>query len=110
MTKFEDILSEITETSIEPKGWYPVVVEHGIKALGNSQAYEMQWRVKGTEHTFRIPLNVFYEQSKSNYEEHFTEVLEIFRIDYLGWYKQGFKEDWMQKYRKQFKELIYTFE
>jgi len=107
--EFDSSIDEINETKIQVKGWYPVTIEYGIAPLGQSFDFQMCWRVQGTEHVFRIPLKVFYELSK-DYEEHFTQVLETFRIDYLDWYKQGFREPWMQKYRAQFKNFIYTFE
>ncbi len=107
---FDSDVSDIKETEVRPAGWYPVDIEFGIAPLGQSTSHQICWRVKGTEHIFRIPLAVFYEHSKGDYEEHFKEVLEKFRIDYLDWYKRGFTEDWMQKYRRQFKNYIYTFE
>ena len=69
----------------------------------------MCWRVQGTSHIFRLPLDVFYENAKDGYEKHFEEILGIFRKDYLSWYKTGFAEEWMQKYKQQFEDLIYTF-
>ena len=107
---FEKDVQEIDTIDIDPKGWYPLTIEYGTAPLGASQAYQMCWRVKGTDHMFKIPLTYFYEQSNGDYEKHFSEVLETFRVDYLDWYKQGFKEPWMQNYRRQFKEFIFTFD
>lgn len=107
---FETAVDEMNETAVGPKGWYPVTIEFGLAPLGESTAQQMCWRVKGTQHVFRIPLPVFYEQAQGDYEKHFCHVLETFREDYLNWYKQGFKESWMQNYRRQFKQFIYTFE
>lgn len=106
---FEQDLHSITETEVSPKGWYPVTIEYGVSQLGQSQSWQMCWRVKGTDQVFRIPLEVFYENAQEDYEGHFKEVLETFRIDYLDWYKQGFPEPWMQRYRRMFKDYIYTF-
>ena len=107
---FELDVNNVTETNVAPKGWYPVVIEYGLSPLGESTTFQMCWRVKGTQHVFRIPLPLLYEHSKGDYEKHFSQVLETFRQDYLEWYKQGFREDWMQKYRRQFKQFIYTFD
>ena len=106
---FEKDLLFIEEVEIKPKGWKPIIIQFGIKQFGQSHDWEMCWRVKGTNHIFRIGLNDFYKFSKNGYEEHFKEVLEIFRKDYLKWYKQGFPEDWMQKYKNEFGDLIFTF-
>ena len=107
---FDTDVNDIKTSNIRAKGWYPVDVEFGFMGLGQSSAQQLCWRVKGTEHVFRIPLKVFYEHDKGDYEGHFEKVLEQFRIDYLDWYKGGFQEAWMQNYRKQFKNYIYTFE
>lgn len=109
---FERDVTDIQVTEIKVKGWYnPLYVEYGLSPFGESTTFQMCWRVKGTEHVFTIPLNMLYEHSQEgDYEEHFKEVLGVFRLDYLDWYKQGFKYDWMQKYRHQFKNYIYTFE
>ena len=106
---FESDVKDLQELKVQPKGWYPVTIEYGIAPLGQSFDFQMCWRVKGTEHVFRIPLKVFYELA-NDHEEHFIQVLETFRVDYLDWYKQGFREEWMQNYRRQFKNFIYTFE
>lgn len=107
---FERDVQEVKVTRIQPKGWYPIDIEYGLSLFGQSESYQLCWRIVNTQHIFRIPLQAFYEYAKGDYEGHFKTVLETFRIDYLNWYKQGFTEEWMQNYRRQFKNYIYTFE
>lgn len=106
---FHERFLNVKETEIQPTGWYQIKVEYGLRNYGASDRWELCWRVQGTEHIFRIMLDLFYEDSQGDYEKHFTKVLEVFRKDYLDWYKQGFPEDWMRKYKKQFGKFIYTF-
>jgi len=108
---FDNDLKDIKEIEISPTGWKPpIIIQYGIKEIGASSAWEICWRVKGTQHFFRIPLNVLYQDCQDNYEEHFTKVLGVFRKDYLEWYQQGFAAEWMQKYNRQFSRFIFTFD
>jgi len=106
---FNDTDSVIQEITIKPTGWSEIVIQYYIDKYGSSNLFEMVWRVKETEHVFRIQLGVFYEDSQGNYEEHFEKVLGFFRKDYLDWQKENFKLDWMQKYQRQFSGFIFTF-
>lgn len=101
---FSDIKG-IRKTIINPKGWVqPLVVEYGISLYGSTPAYF--WRVSGTQHTFVIPLVRMNFISAGKYEEHFTQVLEKFREDYIEWANDGYSEKWMQEYRDMYKRYI----
>lgn len=107
---FEKDLQEIKEVEIQPDGWKPpIIIQYGVKELGAGSTLEICWKVKGTQHIFRIPLAMLYQDCQDNYEEHFSKVLGFFRKDYLEWNQQGFSEEWMQKYYRQFSRFIYTF-
>lgn len=108
-TGFKERFINPKEIAIHPTGWYQIKIDYGLRRYGASDSWELCWRVQGTEHIFRIGLDLFYEDSQGDYEKHFTKVLEVFRQDYLEWYRQGFTEDWMRKYREQFGRYIYTF-
>lgn len=108
MENFSEQLINYNKIEIQPTGWVPIEIEYGLRRYGASDRMELCWRVSGTEHVFRINLELFYEDSSGDYEKHFTKVLEIFRKDYLDWWKIGFKEEWMQKYKRQFGKYIYT--
>jgi hypothetical protein len=101
---FSDIRN-IKELEIHPKGWIdPLFVEYGLGMHGNVPSYF--WRVKGTKHTFVIPALRMNFLSSGNYNEHFKEVLEKFREDYISWSKEGFIPQWSQEYREQFSRFI----
>ena len=106
---FNEDVNEINLIEVKPKGWESVVIEYGVAPMGISSHLQMCWRVQNTEHVFTIPLNFLYETTGGDYGPHFKEVLEQFRRDYLEWYKLGFREKWMQNYRRQFDKFIYTF-
>lgn len=106
---FEKDLENIQEIAVMPDGWKPIIVEYGFKEYGASAGLEVCWRIKETDHIFRISLNMLYEHSQGDYEKHFKEVLEIFRQDYLEWYNGGFSEEWMRNYRRQYSKYIFTF-
>jgi hypothetical protein len=87
------------------EGWIsPVFVEYGSYLYGGVPSYF--WRVKGTEHTFVIPILRMDFLSKGDYEAHFKEALEGFRKDYKEWSDTGFVHEWMQDYREQYRDLI----
>jgi len=97
-------LREIKTMEIYPAGWInPLIIEYGI---GDHTIPSFFWRVKGTQHTFIIPAIRMDYLSSGNYNEHFTEVLEKFREDYISWKKEGFFSDWMSEYRNQYGSFI----
>ena len=94
---------EIQYIEIQPDGWVPLVIEYGIK---NDAFPIYYWRVKGTKHTFTIPVSRLDFISSGNYGEHFKEALEGFREDYLNWSREGFITEWSREYRNQYAKYI----
>ena len=98
-------LQNIRETEIHLEGWVdPVFIEYGLGIYQTTPSY--YWRVKGTKHTFVIPVLRMNFLSQGDYEKHFTEVLQKFREDYIQWKEEGFNTDWGQEYRNQFSRFI----
>jgi len=99
------ILENVQQIEVNPIGWInPIVVQYGV---GNHvEALSYFWRVKGTEHTFIIPIVRMNFISEGNYATHFEEVLEEFREDYKKWASEGFYTEWMQAYRGEFSKFI----
>ena len=92
------------EMKVAPKKWKPLTVEYGYGYVGT--LINMFWRVKGTKHTFRVPLNQLNEVSKGDYENHIEQFLEVFREDYLSWVAQGLSEEWMRDYHREYRNII----
>jgi hypothetical protein len=93
---------KIMETT--PNEWVaPLFIEYGVHYDYIPMIY---WRVKGTQHTFTIPMQRLDFLSSGNYKEHFERALEVFRDDYLQWSKDNFDIDWKQDYEKQFNKFI----
>ncbi len=98
-------LNNLQEIYVSPKGWVqPLIVEYGIGNHAEVSSYF--WRVKGTKHTFIIPVLRMDYLSQGNYAEHFSYILEEFREDYKEWGSQGFFAGWMQEYRTEFSKYI----
>lgn len=98
-------LENLKTVEVKPEGWIsPLYVEYGISLYGDVLAYF--WRVKGTEHTFVIPVLRMDYLSQGDYPKHFKEILEGFRQDYIGWSTEGWYVEWMMKYKKQFENFI----
>jgi hypothetical protein len=98
-------LESIKEIKVSPSGWVnPIIIEYGIGIWSDLQSF--YWRVKGTTHTFTIPVVRMNYISKGNYELHFQEVLEAFREDYIGWSEENFYCEWMQQYRDNYSKYI----
>ena len=101
---FSDI-QNIREIEIHPEGWIdPIFVEYGLGIYQTTPSY--YWRVKGTQHTFVIPVLRMNFLSSGDYEKHFKEVLGKFREDYIQWKEEGWIFDWSQEYRQQFSRFI----
>ena len=99
------IFKNINEVSVTVEGWKsPLLVEYAMEYHGDVPS--CFWRVKGTTHTFIIPLVRLNYLSTGNYAEHFNKTLSVFREDYLSWKEQGFTADWVSEYREQFSEYI----
>lgn len=101
-------VKDIKTIEVNPEGWIsPLYVEYGI--LDDDQISGILsycWRVKGTLHVFVIPVSRMDFLSSGNYKQHFTDVLETFRSDYISWKEQGFQYPWVQEYRDQFNRFI----
>lgn len=107
---FSTCLGEIHTVEINPKGWRgPICIEYGV---GQNSKYDTQasivWRVRGTTHTFSIYENRLNVISHANYQKHFEEALERFRIDYLSWFREPEYKDvqWKYEYREQYGDII----
>ncbi len=98
-------LENVQARRVEPEGWItPLYVEYGTGLHGGIPSYF--WKVKGTSHTFVIPILRMDFLSKGEYEAHFKEVLEGFREDYIEWNSKGWNSEWMQEYREQYRDFI----
>lgn len=101
-------IKDLTIIEVNPDGWVkPLFIEYGtlndIKIFGKMSYY---WRVKGTTHTFVIPTVRMDYLSGGNYKQHFKDVLEIFREDYINWEKEGFITKWSKEYFNQYSKFI----
>ena len=101
---FADI-QNIREVELHVEGWVdPIFVEYGLGVHQTTPSYF--WRVKGTQHTFVIPILRMNFLSSGDYEKHFKEALSQFRQDFLEWKEGGFASDWAKEYRTQFSRYI----
>jgi len=98
-------LRDIKNIEINPAGWInPLTVEYGI---GEQLGPTYFWRVKGTRHTFVIPVLRLNFISSGDYGKHFTEVLENFKEnDYESWRSEGFSAPWMREYEANYSHFI----
>jgi len=104
-------LNNIKTMEVHPEGWIdPLIVEYAVSANENTfnGIPSYLWRVKGTQHTFTIPVSRIDFVSQGDYKTHFENALEIFRDDYLTWKEQGFSTPWAREYREQFHKYIIT--
>ena len=99
---------EIKTLIISPKGWIPkLIIEYAVCYANPLDSYEsVCWRIKGTTHTFKIPLENINFISKGNYEKHFTEVLENFREEIIEWKSTEPQTRWKFEYYDQFDKFI----
>jgi hypothetical protein len=98
-------LSNSKELMVHPDGWINnIIIEYGIGQHGEILSYF--WRVKGTKHTFVIPILRIDYLTSGDYALHFKEVLEGFREDYIGWAKEGWYAPWMKEYHNEFAKFI----
>jgi hypothetical protein len=102
-------VENITEIDIEPQGWInPLTIEYGILTDNNNvnRTLSYCWRIKGTKHTFIIPIIRMDYLSSGDYKKHFEHALENFREDYLSWKENGFNTEWSKEYRDQYSRFI----
>lgn len=98
-------IKDVKDIEVNPDGWVnPLLVEYGISIHGEIESY--YWRVKGTKHTFVIPIIRMDYLNQGNVKEHFEEALEGFREDYKGWANEGWYAPWMRAYREDFSKFI----
>ena len=98
-------ITNIKTLEVNPKGWInPLFVEYGLGLHYNTPSYF--WKIKGTNHTFVIPISRLEFLSSGEYKSHFEEVLEGFREDYVEWKKENFNIDWMKEYEKEYSKII----
>ena len=96
-------IENVKEIDINVSGWTPLTIEYGT----SEEIYTLPsycWRVKGTQHTFIIPIVRMNFISEGNYAQHFKEILEAFREDYLSWRETN--TDWANEYRSQYERFI----
>lgn len=104
-------IQDIKKIEIDSEGWVkPLFIEYGIVQDQNinSGILTCCWRVRGTKHTFTIPVIRLDYLSSGDYKKHFKDVLEAFREDYLTWYQEGFNTEWAVEYRDQYYKYIIT--
>lgn len=96
---------KIEKIEINPQGWVnPLTIEYSI---GDQTGPTCFWRVKGTGHTFVIPVSRLNFLSSGDYAKHFSEVLEKFvSNDYGEWRKQGFSTPWMREYQNEYRNYV----
>ncbi len=90
--------------TLEPPGWKKLEVHYSNEIVSNTNY--LCWKINETEHIFRIPTRIIYENHGINYKEHFLLTLNVFREDYLEWKKQEFPEEWMLRYKKMYETII----
>jgi hypothetical protein len=101
-------IENVKTIEVNPKNWVtPLYVEYGITdGIEVRGILSYCWRVKGTTHTFVIPVIRLDFLSSGNYKTHFEKVLETFRDDYLEWKNEGFKTPWSNEYKNEFSRFI----
>jgi hypothetical protein len=104
-------LKDVKTIEVNPQGWVtPLHVEYGTSNEEYTGVYgaipSYYWRVKGTKHTFVIPVIRIDFLSSGNYKKHFENALETFREDYVDWKEKGFSTEWSRDYQRQFSRLI----
>ena len=83
---------------------YILTIEYGYFKI--SKALYLVWRVRGTDHVFRIPLKDVTMYCRGDYPKHFIDTLLKFRDDLIIWENGGLSDEWMRDYWEQFEDLI----
>lgn len=102
-------LNDIKIIEVNPKGWVtPLTVEYGITEDTRYNMLSYFWRVKGTTHTFVIPVIRMDFLSSGDYQKHFNTALTNFREDYLNWINNPnhLELSWVKEYKQQYKNFI----
>lgn len=95
------------EIEVSPSGWQPLIIEYGYDYV--STQLNFFWRVKNTQHTFRISVQLLNQETGGDYGKHIKEFLETFREEYISWITQGFPADWMREYHEQYRDYIQIY-
>jgi hypothetical protein len=91
--------------SVSVEGWInPLAILYSTEIL-NGVSY-LCWKIKDTEHVFKIQNRIVFENHGLDFSEHFILTLKVFLKDYKVWEKEGFPEDWMKKYNQMYRKLI----
>ena len=86
-------------------GWKPkIIIEYSIEII--SGVSYLCWKIKNTEHVFRILATTVFERHAINFSEHFILTLKTFLVDYREWEKENFPEEWMKRYNRIYNHLI----
>lgn len=107
MPNFKDFsdINDIKEIEVSPKGWVnPLFIEYGIDS--DIKGVEYFWRVKGTKHTFVIPLRRMNYLSSGDHAKHFTEILEKFKDEYDSWKDYEEIPPWVGEYQNEYRYFI----
>jgi len=103
------IFENIKSIEVNPEGWIsPLHIEYAIQSMESSFNGHPSyfWRVKGTLHTFVIPVSRLDYISSGDFKTHFEHALETFREDYIAWKTNNFSTPWSREYRDQFNRFI----
>jgi hypothetical protein len=96
---------KIYEIEIDVIGWVsPLNIEYSY--VMDFEDTKLYWRVKGTTHTFTIPVTELNKISKGNITQHLQQALTVFRDDVVKWTVEGLKEKWMREYSYMYRNFI----
>ena len=106
MPNFYDFgkLHSIKTIEVDAEGWIsPLSIEYGIT---DDDMPCCCWRVRGTRHTFVIPVGRLDYLSEGDYGAHFKKALEGFRKEYIDWKSEDAITDWMRGYFDEYSRFI----
>ena len=103
-SKLNNAISDVKTLNVDVIGWKtPLTIEY---VYMNQGIAELWWRVKGTTHTFTIPINELNAMSNGDYVTHFQQALTVFRSDLIDWATKGLKEEWQREYHYMFRAFL----
>ena len=91
---------------LEPDGWYPVDIEYSYNLDTNIEF--LVWKIKGTDHVFKIQADILEKIHKDNIRDHFLKTLERFAYHYKNYKELGYADDWKEEYKRKFGDRIIT--
>ena len=89
---------------LEPDGWYPVDIEYSYNYDTNIEF--LVWKIKGTDHVFKIQADILDKIHKDNIRDHFLKTLESFAYHYKNYKELGYADDWKAEYKRKFGDRI----